>query len=183
MRCDGGGQDDEATAAHMPALCATDFDLMFRQGMALVTAVATRLRQPALPGTASLDNNSPQIRIALLAQALELNTALQLLRSAREGHLPPEIARREIRLLLNRLASAQLMTDEASETGEDALHLPVLLRLPAHQLASLEAALRPHLTLLAEETHTGTTRARPSKTRHMPHRPTRQSLHLVPGAD
>lgn len=176
----GGGQDEDAHggAVHAGVLhtglarsclphAASDagFDLMFRQGMELVTALATRLRQPARPDVTSLGEAAdPRVHMALLTHALELNTALQLLRSAREGHLPAPIARREARALLHRLSGPDLPA-EREHGGQDAPAgappIPALLRLPAHQLASLEATLRPHLALLATDDGEGARPGRP----------------------
>lgn len=156
--------------------------LMFRQGLELVTAVATRLRQ--LPGPhCAWETEPPHAHRMLLTLAMELNSALQLLRSAEEGHLPASIARREAANLLQRFKTMQA-NGEAEEQGP-AHMLPPLLQLPAHQLASIQAALVPHLTLLAESAIADEAK---------PHRPTSAlspkrgvrtapALHLVPRAE
>ncbi len=159
--------------------------LMFRQGLELVTAVASRLRQ--MPGPhCAWQTEPPQAHRMLLALAMELNSALQLLRAAEEGHLPANITRREAAGLLQRLKTMQASAQHGEQSADDMQNdLPPLLQLPAHQLASVQAALTPHLTVLAESDISGA--AEPHQTRSAP--PQRRAprakpaLHLVPRAE
>lgn len=147
------------------------FELTFHHGVELVRAVETRLQQA--DAWQSLNGQGPNghsphwqavaappdraMRQKLLTLTMELSSALQLLRTAREGHLPAPIARREAGRQLQRLQALRAISaNEANPAGtHDVLQaedLPPLLRLPLLQLAGLQDALMPQLEALTEGT-------------------------------
>lgn len=159
-----------------------DCGLMFRQGLELVTAVATRLRQ--LPGPhCAWEVETPQAHRMLLTLAMELNSALQLLRAAEEGHLPASVARREAAGLLQRLKTMQSSLDTGAQDAT--LRMPPLLQLPAHQLVSVQAALTPHLAALANAPGSQAAKPHPCRSGPSPKHGARTApvLQVVPRAD
>lgn len=175
-------QDDRSSGEVRLNASGADSGLMFRQGLELVTAVATRLRQ--MPGPhCAWQAEPPQAHRMLLTLAMELNSALQLLRAAEEGHLSAGLSRREAAGLLQRLKTLQSDAQQDEETADPpSVRVPPLLQLPAHQLAGVQAALMPHLAHLAETPITAGADPRPNGSPPPPRRAprTKPALHLVP---
>ncbi|MGQ3674780.1 hypothetical protein ACT6QH_04690 [Xanthobacter sp. TB0139] len=149
------GENEQAGSARLPPP-RHGFELTFHHGVELVRAVEVRLRQ----ADAWLDVSArpdQATRLKLLTLTMELSSALQLLRTAREGQLPAPIARREAGRQLQRLQALRSISRGGACTTEthdllQAEYLPPLLRLPLLQLAGLQAALTPRLETLAENT-------------------------------